>query len=209
MKIHGVRIYPQSVKVVRGAGGAPIYLHDSVTEDCSDFFYIFRPLTPLWRGHFFANDFAVSYDQHIGLEDPIAGLFERYGPSLVAADLESQSVLLRGDGFASWGAEMYFCEGAFLPIFRAVPTFDFLKQLHGSRDFPLTSATWPRELRAVLHMWDDVYWQLFTTERTDVDLLIRAHAGDPKLKMYSVDFDREFPEPSNEELPLAAPSDEP
>ena len=103
---------------------------------------------------------------------------------------------------------MYFCEGAFLPIFRAPPTFDLLKRLYWSRDFRLTSDTCPSEMRAVLHMWDGIYWQLFTTERTDLDILIRVHSGDPKLKMYTVDFDREYPDPSNQELQIAALSDE-
>jgi len=49
-------------------------------------------------------------------------------------------------------------------------------------------------------MWDDIYWQLFTTEYSDVEMLIRSHDGDPRLKMYFVDIDREYPDPSNEEL---------
>jgi len=29
-------------------------------------------------------------------------------------------------------------------------------------------------MRAVLQMWDDIYWQLFTTEYSDIEILIRA-----------------------------------
>jgi hypothetical protein len=58
-------------------------------------------------------------------------------------------------------------------------------------------------------MWDDMYWQMFTTAPGDLDLLIRAPSGDPKLKMYFVEFDSEYPEPSNEELQPAAYSYEP
>jgi hypothetical protein len=57
-------------------------------------------------------------------------------------------------------------------------------------------------------MYDDIYWQLFSTERSDLDALLRAHAGDPKLKMYFVDFDREYPKPSDQDLQLATLSDE-
>jgi hypothetical protein len=202
MKIHGLRIYPQSVEVVRG-DGAPIYIHGRVSEDCSDFFYAFRSLAPAWSGHFFAKDFGVSYDESMKLEDPMPGLRQQFGSSLVAADLASQVLLLRGDDFERWGASMYFCEGAFLPIFREQPSFDLLKRLYWGRDFRLTSETWPGQMRAVLHMWDDIYWQLFTTERADIDALLRVHAGDPKLKMYFVDFDREYPDPSNQELQRA------
>ena len=201
MKIHGLRIYPQSVDVIRGHG-APIFVHGSVSDDCSDFFYTFRPTAHLWRRHFFANDFGVSYDDNGKLEDPIPGLREQFGESLVAADLNSQLMLLRGDDFETWGRNLHFCEGAFLPIFDEAPTFEFLKHFW-SRDFILKSDTWPAQLRAFLHMWDDIYWQLFTTVRSNLDVLIRAHTGDPKLKMYIVDLDREFPDPSNQPLQLA------
>lgn len=206
MKIHGIRIYPQSVKVERGIG-APTFVHGRVSDDCSDFFYTFRPLASLWRGHFIANDFAVSFDEHCVREDPIPGLREQFGASLVAADIESQILLLRGDDFGGWGASMYFCQGAFLPVFRHSPGIDVLKRLYWDRNFRLTSESWPGEMRAVLHMWDDIYWQLFTTKRSDIDVLMRAHAGDPKLKMYFVDFDREYPDPSNQQLQPALLSD--
>ncbi len=199
MKIHGLRIYPQSVQVVRGVG-APIFVHGRVSEDCSDFFYAFRSLASVWRGHLIAKDFGVSYDEHMKLEDPKPGLREQFGSSLVEADLDSQLLLLRGDDFERWGASMYFCEGAFLPVFREQPSFDLLKRMYWGRDFRLTSESWPTQMRSVLHMWDDIYWQLFTTERSDLDALLRVHAGDPKLKMYFVDFDREYPDPSNQEL---------
>ena len=207
MNIHGLRVYPQSVEVV-GGDGAPIYVHGSVSDDCSDFFYTFRPLASVWHGHLFAETFGVSYDERMKLEDPMPGLREQFGSSLIATDIESQVMLLRGDDFARWGASMYFCEGAFLPVFRTRPTFDLLKRLYRSRDLHLTSETWPSEMRAVLHMWDDIYWQLFSTERADLDILIRAHRGDPKLKMYFVDFDREYPDPSNEKLQAAELSNE-
>jgi hypothetical protein len=99
-----------------------------------------------------------------------------------------------------------FCEGALLPIFRTVPTFELLTRLYYGRDFRLTSETWPVQMRALLQMWDGVYWQMFTTEQTDVDTVIRTHAGDPKFKMYVVDLEREYPDPSNQELEVAVPS---
>lgn len=207
MKIYGIRIYPKSVEVIRGEG-APIFIHGRVADNCSDFFYIFSPLASLWRGHVFANDFPVEYNEKGTRDDPIPQLREEFGASLLDADPASQLMLLRGDDFASWGAALHFCEGAFLPIFPEPPKFELLKQLYWGRDFRLTSDTWPNRMRAVLHMWDDIYWQLFSTERTDIDCLIRAHANDPKLEMYFVDIDREYPDPSNEELQRAVIPDE-
>ena len=52
----------------------------------------------------------------------------------------------------------------------------------------------------MLHMWDDVYWQLFTTVRTDVVGLLTAHSAGPPLGIYFVDLEKEYPDPSN--LPL-------
>jgi hypothetical protein len=207
MKIHGLRFYPQSTKVVR-AHGAPIFIHGRVSEDCSDFFYIFRALASVWHGHFFAQTFVVSYDEGLNRKDPMPALHGQFGSSLIAAEVDSQLMLLRGEDFTRWGASMHFDEGALLPIFRRRPTFELLKRLYWDHEFRLTSETWPCELTSVLHMWDDIYWQIFTTERTDLDVLLRAHCGDPMLKIYCVDFDREYPDPSNKELLPATHPDE-
>lgn len=196
MKIHGVRIYPQSTDVLKGTG-ATIFVHGRVREDCSDFYYIFGPLAALWRGRFFADSFVRGLNEDGSFDDPLPELRTRYGAAFLAADLESQLMLLRGDGFSHWGAVRYSCEGDFLPLFTEPPGFELLKRLYWDRDFVLGPDTWPDELRAVLHMWDDIYWQLFSRDRGDIDLLIRTHANDPKLKLFFVDFVREYPDPSN------------
>lgn len=198
MKIYGLRFYLPSPRVIRG-DGAPIFIHRGLREDCEDFFSIFRPLAAGWHGHVFAQTFGVSYGAQ-GREDPMPDLRGQFGSSLIDADVDSQLMLLRGEDFSRWGASMHFCEGAFLPVFRRRPTFELLKRLYWDHEFRLTSETWPGDLTAVLHMWDDIYWQIFTTERTDIDVLLRAHTGDPTLKTYWVDLDREYPDPSNEEL---------
>ena len=200
-KIHGIRIYPQSLEIEAGEDAA-ILVHGSVSEECSDFFYIFRPIAALWQGHFFANSFTAHYAEK-GLVNPLPGLKKEFGPSFVAADVPGQLVIFRGDGFEGWGAPMYFFEGAFLPVFRERPSFELLKGIYWSQDTDLSSATWPEGMRALLHMWDDIYWELYSTERADIEALLRAHARDPKLKIYFVDFDREFPDPSGGELQAA------
>jgi hypothetical protein len=205
MKIHGVRIYPDSVDVVQGEGG-PMYIRGSVTEECSDFFYIFRGIAALWRGHFFAVEYMPSLDDRGKLADPMPGLREQFGSSLVSVDRQSQLMVLRGDEFLAWGTKMYFVEGALLAIFREAPNAEVLERVYRSRNFRLTSDTWPAQMRAVMHMWDDIYWQLFSTESSDIDTLIRAHLGDAKLNMYFVEVDREYPDPSNGELAPATVS---
>lgn len=197
MPIHGVRIYPKSVQVVQGKN-APIFVHGRVSEECSDFFYIFRPVAYLWYGHFFVKEFGLTYG-----EDPLPGLQEQYGSSLVNADIATQLLLLRGDDFPKWAADVYTVGGAFLPILRESVPFDRLKDLYWQPSSQLKADTWPPEMRAVLHMWDDIYWQFFSTERSDIDRLVQAHTGDPKLDMYYVDFDKEYPNPSNQPLERA------
>jgi hypothetical protein len=199
MKIHGVRFYPQSVKTVRGSG-SPIYIHDSVAEDCSDFFYIFRSMAQLWHGHFIANEFVGSYDKQMRIVAPMRQLREQFGSSLQSVDVKSQLLLLKGDNFEQWGASLQFSEGALLPIFSALPKFSLVKKVYCGRDFQLNSKTWPASMRSLIHMWDDIYWQFFSIERSDVDALIREHTNDKKLKIYRVDLDEEFPDPSNKKL---------
>lgn len=148
----------------------------------------------------------MSYGLDGKLEDPWPGLRQQYGSSLVNANVDTQLLLLRGDDFLTWAAKLYTIEGALLPIFREAVSFDLLKRLYWDQSFRLNADTWPTEMRAVLHMWDDIYWQLFSTVRSDIDFLIQAHAGDPKLDMYYVDFDKEYPDPSNEPLQPVARS---
>jgi hypothetical protein len=199
MKIHGIRIYPQSVKTVRG-GGSPIFIHGRVSEEYSDFFYIFRSVAALWRGHFFANEFIGSYDKQMRIVAPMRELREQFGSSLLSVDAKSQLLLLKGDDFEQWGTSLRFDQGALLPIFSELPKFALVKKVYCGRDFRLSSKTWPTQIRGLIHMWDDIYRQFFSTERSDVDALVREHTGDSKLKMYFVDLDEEFPDPSNKKL---------
>lgn len=198
MQIHGVRIYPKSVSVVPGKG-APIFVHDRIDNDISDFFYIFRHTAPLWQNHLFVSDFGITYPSP-PFKKVLADLQEQYGSSMIEADIKSQLLLLQGDDFLTWAAQFYTYEAAFLPILREVVPFSDLDSLYWKKNFQLTSETWPPFLRGVLHMWDDIYWQLFSTERSDIDFLIQSHASDANLAMYYVDFDKEYPDPSNERL---------
>ena len=207
MTIYGVRIYPQSLRVVQGAG-APILLHGRISEEVSDFFTIFGPLAQLWRQDFFVQGFGIEYDfdqnGQLALVDPLPGLRKYYGEDLVNADVESQLVVTRGSGFADWGREAHYQEGAFLPVFVEVPSFGELKRLFWQRDFTLSCDTWPAQMKFVLQMWDDIYWQFFSRDKADIDLLIETHRADARLKLFWVDFDREYPDPSNGELRAAS-----
>jgi hypothetical protein len=195
MKIHGVRIYTNYQTVL--AVDAPMYIHDSLCRECPDFYFLFHPMAEKWRGLLIADSFPVNSNRQGGKEDPTPRLRERFGASLVAADLNTQFMLLHGDNFPQWAPTMAYCEGAFLPIFEEAPGFEVLYEIYQN----LTTETWPARMKALVHMWDDVYWQFFSPDSADMEFLIQAHAKkNPKLEMYFVDFDREYPDPSNEEL---------
>ena len=101
------------------------------------------------------------------------------------------------------GRSHILLRGALLPVLHEATPFENLRRLYWDLTFRLTSDTWPVQMRALLHMWDGVFWQLFTTEESDVDTLVRAHSSDPKVKMFFVHLDREYPDPSNAELKAA------
>ena len=161
MRIHGLRFYPQSTKVLR-AHGARIFVHRHVSEDCTDFFYIFRPLASIWHGHLFAQTFAVGYDVELNRKDPMPALRGQYESSLLAAHVDSQLMLLRGEDFTRWGASMHFDEGAFLPIFRRRPTFETLEALVLGSRIPLELGDLARRVDVRLahvgrHLLADLY----------------------------------------------------
>ena len=193
-KIYGVRIYPKSLK---GVGGrSPIFLHGSVQNGMTDFYYIFRVMESLWKGRFVGLTFGIGLNH-----DPMESLREAYGQSLCDAFLESQTMILRGDGFPIWGPKEDFWEGASLPIFDSPPPHSLLKRLYWSRNYQLSPDTWPTELRAVVTMWDDIFWELYSPDKADVEALVRAHQGDPKLEMYWVSLDPDGPAPRSELAP--------
>jgi len=202
MKIHGVRIYPQSITKAPGVG-APIFVHERLSKERSDLDYVFRPIADRWRGHFFVQDFTVTYEVD-GPINPIPGFRKKYGSDFYDADLKTQLLVLRADGFSNWAPKFYSYEGAFLPIFTEAPSFDLLNRLYWNRSFVLNSESWPTGMRSILHNWDDMFCQLFSVDKEDIDSLVSSHLSDPKLKIFFVEFDVEYPNPSNKELTPAA-----
>jgi len=49
-----------------------------------------------------------------------------------------------------------------------------------------------------------MFWQLFSVDQRDIDSLVSSHLSNPKLKMFFVEFDSEYPNPTNKELTPAA-----
>ncbi|WP_338849994.1 hypothetical protein V8J88_20640 [Massilia sp. W12] len=66
--------------------------------------------------------------------DAMPELREKYGSSLIAANMKSQLLLLKGDDFLDWGASEYFVEDALLPIFHEQADFDLSRPKQSSAD---------------------------------------------------------------------------
>jgi hypothetical protein len=199
-QIYGIRFYPQTVKIVQGIG-APICLHDRLAERTSDIHYIFRPLGEFLRSKFITDDFCVCYDERGILEDPVPGLKERYAQNLVGWDLKRQIVFLDGSAFDVWGPNVYSCEGAFHQVFEKGILGGAVGEIHELDDALADfQDAWPDGLCSIIHMWDDIYWQYFTVDHSEIDLLVEAHRRDTRLKMFEVDVRKEYPDPSNEDL---------
>lgn len=200
MNIHGVRFYSQAVQAIN-PNDATIFLHDRLSEATSDFYYHFHPLVDTWRDLFFISDYSTLnlWYENEKFRDPEQELKCRFGDDLYAHDTKRQTVILRGGSFSKWAPQLRSCEGMLVYVFGQAPSFELLETL-SSREFSLTPFSWPNELRAVLHNWDDMYWQVFTNEPSDIECLVRYHFDNPRLKMFLVDMDLEFPSPSNREL---------
>ena len=206
MKIHGIRFYPQTVAIKPTGAGALIF-HGTLSKKFSDLYYIFRPLESDWTNLVLEANCVTLLGEACEEDQVIARLRARLGSGLEGVDIERLLALVRGSSFPMWAPQARSHQAEFIPVFKELPSPQFRKRFH-SASVKLRSSKWPKEMRALVHMWDDAYWQLFTTERTDINALIRAHSRDPKLKMYTVDFDLEYPEPGNTKLQPATLSDE-
>jgi hypothetical protein len=125
-------------------------------------------------------------------------LKERFGAALKDADVRTQLMLLEGDKFDEWAPK--FADAGLFVLYERAPQFHHVKELVWSRSFHLSEGNWPKGMTSLVHLWDDIYWQFFTTNPADIDVLIQAHREDPRLHMYFVDIDAEYPDPSNKPL---------
>jgi hypothetical protein len=198
--IHGIRIYPNTLKLEPGEGGSPILIHGQISKRYNDLSYLFLPVSEIWKNVYMARDFGTQYDESGRMADPIPELKTRYGSALVQAYVKPQIAILNGNAFSAWSLEENIYEGAFIPIFSEMPDEKMVSKLFWDNEFKLTSRTWPTELLSFIHMWDDVFWQYFSRDKSEIDLLIEEHLKRKKMRMFHVDLNREYPDPSADEL---------
>lgn len=193
-QIEGVRIY-----------GSPTDATDQRNRQRprSEFQRLFERCESLWQGHSIVMDFGVTIGEGGQVENPVPGLKAEFGNSLVAADLESRLLMLDGNCFELWAPHLAHHPGTILTVFRRQPSLKQLRRLYWDRSFRLTSETWPTQMRAVLHEWDDTFWQLFSCVSSDIEGIVRTHGNDDGLSIHPVQIEREFPNPSNAKLKRA------
>jgi len=172
----------------------------------SDFLYIFRAIAPQLSNLLVARAFSseVSGSGQVIPQRP--HLEEEYGESLVDLDEERQLMLLDGSRFLSWASKFRCQEGEFLPVFEEAPKFELLETLFWRSDEDIQAGRWPQEMRSLIYMWDDIYWEYFSTRRADVETLIATHYGDDRLSLHISDISVDYPEPRNLELSRATPN---
>lgn len=203
--IHGIRIYPNSITTLQGQD-APILVHGNVQNGVSDFFYIFRCMTPMLANHFVADNTSGQYDFINQSDEGFIQSFDARSP-VVAADHGGQLVILDGSRFINWGPKRYNCQGAFLPVFRELPDFDLVRSVFDGNDKALQAGLWPGSLRGFFYMWDDIYWEFYSVERADIHRLAAVHGDDKALTLWEVDIALDYPEPRDVSLKRARPSE--
>ena len=197
MTIHGVRFYPQTVSTTSMSAGK-ILFHRRISKKYSDLYYIFRPLTAAWADLILEIHCARLGESGDDARAP-KRLHERFGAELEELDFERRTAFVRGSSFPAWAPNAHSIQAEFIRIFDRVPSPQSRKRLD-SPHFKLKPSKWPKELRAVIHMWDDIYWQLFTPDPSYIHTLISRHSNDPLLKAYHVDLNDDFPEPGDKKL---------
>lgn len=194
MKVPGIRFYPQTVEV-DNSGTAPMFIHDHLDEEKSDFHCIFHPIWEYMQEKVIAWDFCVTYG-----ENPIPELKEQFGDALIEVDLRNQILFLNGSFIESWASEVRVFEGAYFTVFNSVPNYELTKKLFWGRNFKLATKNWPDELLLVIEMWDDIFWQIFTKDIAVLKNIAIAHDKNAKIKMYHVNIDDDSPDPRNVKL---------
>jgi len=197
MIIHGVRFYPQTVSTTTTPAGK-ILFHGRLSKKYSDLYYIFRPLTAAWADLILEIHCARLSESGDDAQAP-ERLHERFGAELEELDFERRTAFVRGSSFPAWAPNAHSIQADLIRIFDRVPSPQCRKRLD-SAAFRLRPSKWPKELRAVIQMWDDIYWQLFTPVESYIETLISSHSNDPLLKAYHVDLTDEFPEPGDKKL---------
>ena len=178
-KVHGIRSY-------FGNSEKP------ASETCNDIQRLFDGMAGHFKQYGFTDEFGINYN-----DDPRKVAVGLYGAHLLEVCDKSQVALISGERFRKWMAESNVYEGFFHMVVRLE------EEREGWTDdiyHSLNTRTWPSWLVAVIHMWDDSYWEFYSREKALVDGFFELHRLNQSLDLFRVELDLDFPDPRNTTL---------
>jgi hypothetical protein len=191
----GLRFYRSSVRQTRG-NGVPILVHGQIEPGRSDFDVIFRCLYPRWKP-------LCILSEHWRFEpEQRRDMLRHVRGGMIWANGDTSLILHHARVLERRGRSMQEFEGNTLLLYAEPPpeTLSWEEYLciagHGERSYPAA-------IRTVLHNFDGIYWEIYSTDPSDLDLLISEHRGNDALQMFRVEFGADFPTPGNRSLQRA------
>ena len=191
--VRGLRFYRSSIRRV-DEGGTPMFLHGQIEPDRSDFDLIFRPLYPRYEGKFMLSAHEIfSADTQ---EESLANVQRR----LVWANGRTSLMVHDASALDFMGPTMEEFQGKDLLIWNDLPHPSMTWQDYLGIVYAPGERRWPPSLHCLLHCWDGIYWEIFTTDESELRELLKAHRDRAALQIFHVDFALDYPNPVRTEL---------
>jgi hypothetical protein len=188
----GIRFY-QSSLTVDNSGSAPIFIHPGrLDRRRSNFDYIFRPIYSRLADLLYAeeqNDWSIRCDNRILM------IYEKQTISSIENwRIMPGSIISRFGKFIpdNWNTLVFFEPDMNHELIGNITSHILSQQ---PEQFVLNKST-----QLCIQNWDGIYWQIFDKKPTTIDILRDYHSSNSQLEQYLVNYDQEFPDPSD--LPL-------
>jgi len=197
--MQGLRFYNQAIEEQNWSGAAA-FIHHPLTGNHSDFSYLFNGVLPLLNGGWiFPRDMVWSCDDYdseavvktIGQLEQFPGALssDRLGELANHVDDDWNTVFVHHNP-------------------KKADALQSRKQLNRSgSDYGVLQNMIESGEVTLMHSWDGVFWQIFSSHPGVISQLIKQHCDDKKLAVYCVNFAMEYPNPSNQKLQLVQPAD--
>jgi hypothetical protein len=171
----------------------PIFVHGQIEAGRSDFDVIFRCLYERWKNLYVLSEH-WRFDAGSRQET-----LRHIRAGLVWANGETSLVLHRAKVLARRGRRMQEFEGNTLFLF-AEPPLDALAWDEYLAMFGYGGRSYPSGMIGVLHNFDGIYWEYYSSDQTELDRLLLQHRQSKSLQIYQVEFGADFPTPRNVSL---------
>jgi hypothetical protein len=188
----GIRFY-QSSLTVDYSSSEPIFIHPGrIDRRRSNFDYIFRPIYSRLGDLLYAEE---QSDWLIRCDDRVLTLYEKQTISLIENwQIMPGSIISRFGKFIldDWNTLVFFEPDTNYESIVDITSCILSQQ---SEQFTLNDST-----QLCIQNWDGIYWQIFDKNPTTINILRDYHSSDSQLELYLVNYEQEFPDPSD--LPL-------